>query len=140
MQGCLAWVGQQYEGQDEAEFCSSVLRSVLLLPLDRPVLSRFDFNSDAYAIAHDAYGEILSLTRDENNWCEADLLLAEELRERLEVLVHDVDYADEEWLDAHVTAMVEGVQQWLPQTPGGLAEAVRDLAILMKGHLIAPQS
>ncbi len=33
----------------------------------------------------------------------------------------------------HLEAMVDGVELWLTYTPGGLAEAVQDLFVLIKG-------
>jgi hypothetical protein len=134
LQECLVWVGKYYEGGSVADCCHVAIREVLNLPLDGRQLRRDMFWFGEYDRAHIPYGELLGLGLIQGvEACEADLRLAAKIRQDLFRATAQPDLTEAQLAQIRLEMMVSGLEQWLTFTPGGLAEAVRDLFVLFHG-------
>jgi hypothetical protein len=129
---CLSWVGKYYEGGSVADCCHVAVREALHLPLDNRPLRRDMFVGDEYDAVRIPYGELLGLGLV-SEASGADLRIAETIRRRLRHAMSQSDLNKAQVQRMQLESMVDAVEYWLTWTPGGLAEAVQDLFVLIKG-------
>jgi hypothetical protein len=132
LQECLAWVGKYYEGGSVVDCCHVAVREVLHLPLDDRPLRRDMFVGDEFDAVRVPYGELLGLGLVADASLE-DVRIAQVIRHRIRDALSQPDLSDAQSRRLQLEAMVDAVEYWLTWTPGGLAEAVQDLFVLMKG-------
>jgi hypothetical protein len=132
---CLAWVGKCYEGGSVADCCHVAVREVLHLPIDNRPLRRDMFIGDEFDAVRIPYGELLGLGLV-SDASEADLRIAATVRRRLRDAMSQPDLSTAQAKRLQLEAMVDAVEYWLTWTPRGLAEAVQDLFVLIKGRYL----
>jgi hypothetical protein len=128
LQECLTWIGKYYEGGGIADACHVAVREVLNLPLDNRPLRRDMFILGEWERAVIPYGELLGLT----DGCDEDVRIADAVRHDLSRAMSQPDLTEVQRRQIYLECMVAGLEKWLTHTPGGLAEAARDLFVAIK--------
>ncbi len=105
------------------------MREVLNLPWDNRPLQRDMFMFGDWERALIPYGELLGLT----DGCEEDVRIADVLRRDLSRAMSQSQLNEAQRRQIYLEAMVAGLERWLTCTPGGLADAVQDLYVVMNG-------
>lgn len=126
---CMAWIAVHYDGLDAPDAWRRSVRDTLGLPLDGPLRPE-SFGSTSYDHVLLAFEEILALGLHYETTGEPATSEARTAHDTWRVFVAVVDgvdvTTDERVLD-HLDAMVAGLEYWITYTPGGLADATRNL-------------
>jgi hypothetical protein len=127
---CLVWVGVCYSGGDAPTAWHQAVRETLQLPVDDGLLRPVMFTRELYEDVLRAFEEVLALGLHYENHGGAEVSEAAVANASWHLFmdgIYQVDLSDDQRRFAHVDAMVVGLEHWLTHTPGGLAEATRDL-------------
>jgi hypothetical protein len=126
---CMSWIAVHYEGVDAPDAWHRAVRDSLGLPAGGPV-GPDSFGATTYDHVLLAFEEVLALGLHYERTGEPATAEAraahDSWRVFLGVVGNDAVSSDEAVLD-HLDAMVAGLEQWLTYTPGGLADATRNL-------------
>jgi hypothetical protein len=130
LRDCLVWIGVCYEGGEAPKAWHRAVRETLQLPVDDGLLRPRMFTPMTYEHVLLAFEEILALGLHYENHAEqanAETVVANASWHAFMDGVYEIDLSDDQGRYAHVDAMVAGLEHWLTHTPGGLADATRDL-------------
>jgi hypothetical protein len=134
---CMSWVAVHYEGVDAPDAWHRAVRDSLGLPAEGPVQPD-SFGPTSYDHVLLAFEEVFALGLHYETTGEPATAEARTAHDTWRVFlgkVGDVELSSDEAVLDHLDAMVTGLEQWLTYTPGGLADATRNLDAFLNAAL-----
>lgn len=126
---CMVWIGLNYDGVDAPDAWHRAVRETFGLPLEG-TLRPESFLASTYDHVLLAFEEILALGLHYETTGEPATTEARTAHDTWRVFMGAVDQVDlstDEAVLDHLDAMVAGLEHWMTYTPGGLADATRNL-------------